>query len=158
MQLAQGHSPQVERLVVVDIAPASVVGKERILRIADALERGERLPLADAHSLLRDAGRSPFECSFLRPKSGLRFRISQIRPNLEKLLSSNELNGSAIGNPTLLIRGMNSSYVPDESVADMRRLFPSLKCVTIPGAGHYPHTEAPTDFLDACSSFLKEGK
>jgi pimeloyl-ACP methyl ester carboxylesterase len=55
--------------------------------------------------------------------------------------------------PTLFIRGELSGYIRDEDIAELEERFPDSQLVTIAGAGHWVHAEAPEEFLDAVLSF-----
>ena len=55
--------------------------------------------------------------------------------------------------PTLFIRGELSGYILDEDIATLEERFADSQLVTIQGAGHWVHAEAPEEFLDAVLSF-----
>lgn len=55
--------------------------------------------------------------------------------------------------PVLAIRGGNSGYVNDTDIEEYHKYFPQVKVVTLEGAGHWLHAEAPKKFLEALQSF-----
>jgi len=55
--------------------------------------------------------------------------------------------------PSLFIRGELSNYIVDEDIEDLENQFPDSEIVTIDGAGHWVHAEAPNEFIDALLSF-----
>jgi len=55
--------------------------------------------------------------------------------------------------PTLFIRGELSGYILDEDISTLEERFADSQVVTIQGAGHWVHAEAPEEFLDAVLSF-----
>lgn len=55
--------------------------------------------------------------------------------------------------PVLAIRGGNSGYVNDADIEEYHKHFPQVKVVTLEGAGHWLHAEAPKKFLEALQSF-----
>jgi pimeloyl-ACP methyl ester carboxylesterase len=55
--------------------------------------------------------------------------------------------------PTLFIRGELSGYILDEDIPELEERFADSQLVTIAGAGHWVHAEAPEEFLDAVLSF-----
>lgn len=57
--------------------------------------------------------------------------------------------------PVLAIKGGNSGYVNDDDIANYKEHFPQVKVVTIDGAGHWLHAEAPKKFLEALRSFYQ---
>ncbi|GAB2593770.1 alpha/beta hydrolase [Streptomyces capparidis] len=58
--------------------------------------------------------------------------------------------------PTLLVAGGPGSHVPQEGIAEMSRLIPDCRMVTIE-AGHEVHAARPAEFLDAVLPFLTCG-
>jgi pimeloyl-ACP methyl ester carboxylesterase len=55
---------------------------------------------------------------------------------------------------TLIIRGEASDFCPAESVARMCASNPRVSSVTIPGATHYVHDDAPVQFANEVEAFL----
>jgi esterase len=64
--------------------------------------------------------------------------------------------GTVYRGPCLVVRGGTSDYVDDTGMAAFARLFPNHRLVTIPGASHWVHAEAPDAFLAAVTPFLAE--
>ena len=56
--------------------------------------------------------------------------------------------------PTLFIRGSKSGYILMDDLPGISRLFPKAELVTIKGAGHWVHTDAPEDFTKTVLDFL----
>jgi pimeloyl-ACP methyl ester carboxylesterase len=59
-----------------------------------------------------------------------------------------------IKTPTLIIRGELSDFCPAVTVARMRTLNPHIQAVSIGGAGHYVHDDAPGEFVAHVRAFL----
>jgi len=59
-----------------------------------------------------------------------------------------------ITTPTLIIRGAASDFCPAATVSAMCARNPSLRAVTIAGAGHYVHDDAPAEFVTHVREFL----
>ncbi len=57
-------------------------------------------------------------------------------------------------NPTLFIRGLESSYVEDADLTTLQRQYPNFELVSIPNAGHWLHAEQPIVFGEAVAKFL----
>ena len=55
--------------------------------------------------------------------------------------------------PTLFIRGELSNYIMDEDIPKLEQQFPDSELVTIQGAGHWVHAEAPEEFIETLLSF-----
>lgn len=78
-------------------------------------------------------------------------------PNLVKGFVPTELwqYVSKIKCPTIYILGGASSIVPPETQKQLKDTLPSVEIITMPGLGHYPHVEAPEDYLKIVTAFLK---
>ncbi|MGL5818354.1 MAG: alpha/beta fold hydrolase [Phycicoccus sp.] len=156
MALALRHPRLVHRLVVVDIAPKDYGDLHRFQGYIDEMRA---LPLDEL------AGRADAEARFAEPDPGVKaFLLQNLRRhgttwswqvNLD-LVAADAARGadSAIaGFPTLdtppwpgpvvLLAGSESGYVGEGDVAAMRSLFPRTRLVTVNGAGHWVHTDAP---------------
>lgn len=57
--------------------------------------------------------------------------------------------------PTLVIRGGASDFCPEDTVREMCRRNAEIGFVTIDGASHYVHDDAPGHFADCVSRFLE---
>jgi esterase len=79
-------------------------------------------------------------------------------PNLVKGFVPTELwdDVTRITAPTLYLIGARSNIVPVETQEKLKRTLPRVKVTVMPGIGHYPHLEAPNDFIAAVRSFLEE--
>jgi esterase len=77
-------------------------------------------------------------------------------PNLVKGFVPTELwqYVSKIKCPTIYILGGASSIVPPDTQKRLKETLPSVEIVTMPGLGHYPHVEAPEDYLKIVTEFL----
>jgi esterase len=84
------------------------------------------------------------------------------KPNLSVLLQNlheikefpENLKNKSFSNPTLIIRGGNSPYVPDSDIDKIKTIFTKAQIVTIDNCGHWPHAEKPKEFLATLGSFL----
>jgi pimeloyl-ACP methyl ester carboxylesterase len=63
----------------------------------------------------------------------------------------------AIRAPIVYILGGASTIVPAETQAEIRRLLPQVRIVTMPGLGHYPSEENAAEFLAIVDRFLAGG-
>ena len=158
MIAALEHPELIERLCVVDIAPRDY---GNLHRFSTYVEEMQRLPLeeittrADAEERFEEShpGVKAFLLQNLRREGdGWRWQT-----NLD--LVARDIAAGPAGlmggwpvaptdyepypNPVLWIAGGDSDYVSDEDVEPMRELFPLVRQVTVKGAGHWVHTEAP---------------
>lgn len=58
------------------------------------------------------------------------------------------------GLPALFISGGNSNYITDEEMPEIKRLFPKVKVVKIPDAGHWVHSEKPNEVIDVIVDYF----
>lgn len=56
--------------------------------------------------------------------------------------------------PTLVIRGEQSDFLPEQTCIEMAARQPLLRWAPVKGAGHYVHDDNPHDFLDMVTDFL----
>jgi len=77
-------------------------------------------------------------------------------PNLVKGFVPTELwrfvNG--IKCPTIYILGGASNIVPADAQKQLKETLPDVQIATMPGLGHYPHQEAPEEYVKIVQTFL----
>lgn len=61
---------------------------------------------------------------------------------------------SHITAPTLVMAGGSTSHVPQDVLADAAAVIPRARLVTLEGAGHTPHRDAPERFLAELTGFV----
>lgn len=94
---------------------------------------------------------------YRRSKDEFAFRI-----NLESLTDHNDEIGDGLPNfsqfsgNTLFLKGENSGYISINDKDLIRSHFPNSKIVTIPNAGHWLHSENPTEFYRTIVEFLRK--
>jgi pimeloyl-ACP methyl ester carboxylesterase len=59
-----------------------------------------------------------------------------------------------IKSPIIYVIGGRSNIVPATTQDELRKVLPQAEIVTIPGVGHYPSEENPSDFLAIVDKFL----
>lgn len=57
--------------------------------------------------------------------------------------------------PTLVIRGGQSDFLPEQTCVEMAARQPLLQWAVVPNAGHYVHDDNPGAFLDLVTDFLR---
>ena len=170
MVLALTHPRLVERLAVVDIAPK---GYGDLSRFEGYITGMRRLPLAEVTDR-RDAETRFAE---VEPDEGVRsFLLQNLRRDGETwrwranlgLIAADADRGSesAIADfpdlgdrapfegPVLWLVGGESRYVKDADDEQMRALFPRTRQVTVKGADHWVHSQAPGVTTEALRRFL----
>lgn len=164
MVLALEHPDLVERLVVVDIAPKDYGDLDRF---TGYIAQMQALPLDDLTT------RADAEARFHESDPGVKaFLLQNLRrdgdtwrwqANLD-LVAADAARGSgsaiadwpfAVGDvapydgPVLWIAGGESRYVRPEDATVMRAFFPRVRQLTVKGAAHWVHTDAPGIVVEA---------
>ena len=163
MVLALTEPALVERLVVVDIAPVphppthtAYVEAMRGLDLRGVTRRGAADALLRPH-IPDDAERLFLLQNLVPGPEGMRWRL-----NLDAILADmaalsgfpDFAPGVHYRGPTLLVRGERSPYVAEGDLPIFRRLFPTVRPVTIARAGHWVHADRTEEFLAAVTPFL----
>lgn len=165
MQFALTYPDRVDGLVIVDIAPkayddlhAPVFDALRSLDLARVTSRADAeahlaktLPDAGVRQfLLKNLDRTGEHYRWKMHLDGLHAAYAAIRGDLQDLPPWATFDG-----PTRFIRGARSHYIADEDWPRIEARFPEANLVTIPGAGHWVHAEAPEPFAEAVTAFLR---
>ncbi len=164
MQLALSEPDRVDRLVVVDVAPKAYESRHdhiiAALRSLDLDAHESRSEIDDALSwdisslavrqfLLKNLRYSPDEgYSWL-------MNLRAIYQSYDDIAGPVTASGSFSG-PALFVRGGESDYVLASDEDEIRRLFPDARFVTVEGAGHWVHAEAPAEFAEIVTEFLTD--
>jgi esterase len=160
------HPTEIDRLVVVDIAPApnpptllAYVRAMRAVDLRDVTRRGE----VDAQ--LAVAVPDPAERAFLLQNLIIDDGSARWRLNLEAIEHEfSEIIGfphvpadSVYQGATLFVAGARSDHIRPEHEPVIRHLFPRAHITRVEGAGHWVHAEQPQAFLRAVATFLSDG-
>ena len=163
MVLALAHREEVERLVVVDIAPAAYpphhlayVQAMRGLDLAGVTRR------AEAEAQLAAAVPNPAKRAFLvqnlvfdEGRARWRLNLDAIERAMPTLIGFPALPaGASYHGPALFVAGGRSDYLRPEHEPAIRRLFPVARIAHIADAGHWVHAERPREFLAFIEPFL----
>ena len=169
MMLALEHPDLVEKLIVVDVAPRDYGD---LARFEQYIHEMQSLPLAQLTS------RADAEATFNESDPGVKaFLLQNLRRdgdswrwqvNLD-LVAADAAKGhhSAIADwpqraselpayegPVLWLAGGESRYVQDRDAEPMRALFPKVRLVTVKGASHWVHSDAPEVTIEALRRFI----
>lgn len=166
MVLALRHPDLLERLVVVDIAPATSGGSgefEHLLTSLTSVDLGSLERRGDADALLAEAIPDERTRGFLLQNlrstpDGFRWQadLDLLLRELPAIAGFPDLEGS-FDHPVLWLAGEKSRYVRPEHEERMRALFPRTVKVEVKGAGHWVHAEQPEAFTTALRVFLLAG-
>ncbi len=156
MTYALSDGARIGRLIVVDIAPKTYRNEYgAILRGLAELDLATTARRAEADSALSSAIPDPVIRQFILQNlrlggdnPGWRFNLDALVNHIEALVGAIPLAANAtFGRPAYLLRGARSDRVRDSDCDAMAKLFPALRTVTIPAAGHWPHSENPVEFM-----------
>jgi pimeloyl-ACP methyl ester carboxylesterase len=165
MVAALSHPDEVERLLVVDIAPVpysarhlGLVHAMRALDLKAITRRGEAdRALAGAISDSAERGFLLQNLVFEEGHARWRLNLAAIEQNMPALVDFPTMApGATYNGPTLFLAGSRSDYVRPEYEATIRHLFPATEITQIEGAGHWLHAEKPAEFLTAAETFLDQ--
>ena len=156
------YPEQIEKLIVVDIAPKSYpVHHDFILKGLKALSFEQLTTRKEAEKVLEkyilDFGIRQFLMKNLywKSKGQLALRI-----NLDVLIDNIEEIGEPLPamtvfeRETLFLRGEKSPYIKDSDLILIEAHFPNSRMITIANSGHWLHAENPNDFFEAVVNFI----
>jgi esterase len=69
-----------------------------------------------------------------------------ILKNLDRITEAIDTGETGIGItgfPVYFLKGENSAYLPESDFAEIRKVFPGVEFIVIPGAGHWIHADNP---------------
>jgi pimeloyl-ACP methyl ester carboxylesterase len=163
MQFALQHPEEVDKLIVVDIAPKpyppqhrSVVEGLKAVDFNSVKTRKEVEAILTAY--IDDPGTKQFLLKNVYWKeNGLldwRFNLKVIVEKMENVGEPITAD-SSVDVPALFIRGANADYILDEDIDGIQEFFPRSMLETIAGAGHWVHAEKPKEFFECVMGFVK---
>ena len=162
MQFAATYPDEVEKLVVVDIAPKAYPPSQKpLLAALRALDFTRIGSFTDADNVLKPAIPETALRQFLiknlsRDETGhFRWRVglNEIAENYDALTVAIAID-PPFEKPVCFIRGGRSDFIADEDSALIRRAFPRAQIETIEEAGHWVQSEAPEEFYRTVVGFL----
>ncbi len=164
MQFAAQRPDMVNKLIVVDMAPRDYQPRhDELFKAFDAVDPSEfsrRKEIDNAFKkylpdyavrqyILKNISRDD------KKRYRWKFNLKAIKENYKSIISGPDI-GEAISHPALFIKGGRSSYITDDDYKNIKRLFTDVNIVTIPGASHWVHTDAPDRFLEIVRDFFGE--
>jgi esterase len=160
MHFAQRYASYLEKLIVVDIGVKSYPQHhDHIIAGMHAIDLETIKVRSEAEAILRQHIDSDGVRQFIlknlywKEKGQLAWRMNLpvLEARMDEILA--EVPDEEVMLPTLFIRGELSGYILDEDIPELEERFADSQLVTIAGAGHWVHAEAPEEFLDAVLSF-----
>jgi pimeloyl-ACP methyl ester carboxylesterase len=165
MLTALNHPELVPGLVVVDIAPGHSDQVDTFTPLVSAMRSLDLSSLgsrAEADERLRaqvpdDAVRL-FLLQNLRRKGGWHWQpnLRMLGDSLDRIGGWPEVAVPPYRGPVLWLAGERSPYCRPEHDAEMVRLFPAVRKVVVPGAGHWVHADAPDVVIAELLAFAEQ--
>lgn len=86
---------------------------------------------------------------------GWRINLEAIDLNMDGMYDG-VFYSTVFNKPTLFVRGGRSPYIKEEDIPDIKKNFNNMDLVTIAEGTHWVHADAPEEFYEYVSTFLKE--
>lgn len=160
IHFAQRYPAFIEKLIVVDIGVKSYPQHhEHIIGGMHAIDLDAIKVRSEAEAILKQHIDSDGVRQFIlknlywKEKGQLAWRMNLpvLEAKMSEILAG--VPDEEVMLPTLFIRGELSGYILDKDIATLEERFADSQLVTVQGAGHWVHAEAPEEFLDAVLSF-----
>ena len=163
MQTALSYPDQVDRLIVVDMAPKDYPPEHAPLLEALARIEPEAYESRDDidEALAEDVPSWRIRQFLLKNLDydgetySWKMNLDALRAQYDDLTAALPASTTFEG-PTLFIRGGDSEYISDEDMTGIRDRFPTAELVTIDGAGHWVHADVPEAFAEVVTDFLSK--
>jgi len=157
----------ISRLIVADIAPSRGPLSPDFRNYFHAMSEIDAMDVTSreqAHEILKPYEPDPLVRAFILTnlvsqgkEERMKFRIPLdiLTPSLPDMgdFPYEPLQRSWHG-PTLVIKGSKSKYINDKNIPLMKEFFPAME-LQILDAGHWVHSEAPNQFKDLVTNFIK---
>lgn len=167
MLLALRHPDLVRRLVVLDMSPVGTDAQRsefpHLFGALAGLDLSQVERRSDADEALQEEIRSRAVRGFLlqnliRGDGGYEWELNLdlLHRELDAVMGFPEPGSAQFDGPVLWVGGERSDYITDEDEPLMRELFPRTVRITVKGAGHWVHSEAPDVVISALRRFLLE--
>ena len=161
MTLALTRPDQVEKLVVMDIAPVPYHHSyDGYVEAMKTIPLDNQVNRKQASEILSSSIPDPDLRVFLLSNLVLgdnphwRFGLDEIGAAMTKLVDWTTPDTAPYTGPALFLRGGNSDYVKPEAIPLIKKLFPEAEIQTIENAAHWIHAEQPKAVIAALQAFL----
>ena len=163
MAYCSEHPHQIEKLIVVDIAPKVYRGghEEIFQALLDldlsSIEERDQVYQHLVRRIDEESTRQFLIKNLQRnPTGGYQWKmnIQLLYASYQAILDSPSLVEMNF-TPTLFIAGARSNYIQPEDESEIYRYFPNAEILSIPDAGHWVHAEKPNELIEAVFAFIK---
>ncbi len=162
MQLATQYPDEIEKLIIVDIAPKAYPPVHRPMLMAmRALDLHACKSFGAAGDALAMAIPDPAVRQWIMKNlsrddaGGFQWRIGldEVIGNYEKIIDA-IVAEKPFTRPSCFIRGGLSNFIQDSDLAPIRGAFPRAEFHSIARAGHWVHVDAANEFYTVVANFL----
>jgi len=163
MQFALSWPEQVEKLVVVDMAPRSYpphhdyIFKALLTLDLASFKTRQEIDRAIAAQIPQATVRQFLLKSLQRDQSGAfywRINLPALYNHYAGLSAALPTNKTC-NRPALFLKGEKSDYIRSEDEPMIRELFPQAEIRMLPGAGHWLHADVPESFFRNVQEFIR---
>ncbi|WP_447553059.1 alpha/beta fold hydrolase [Vreelandella sp. EE22] len=149
-------------LIVGDIAPVSYQhGHDDVFSALDAVRSARPTSRRDADAVMAEhvsarPTRLFLATNLVRNEDGvmtLRVGLDEIQKGYDDVIGQ-PAGTSPFEGPTLVLRGVNSHYVTDDMMPELKNVLPKARVVTLKEAGHWLHADQPEAFQEAVNAFI----
>jgi len=166
MRYTLENPEDVRALVVVDTSMRTYVSHDHHRGLIDAMKSVDFTKVKsrkDVQKHMKEYIKSKRIVQFLmknlfwKEKDVLDWRINleAIDLNLDAMYDG-VFYSTVFNGPTLFVRGGQSGYIIEEDIPAIKKSFNNMDMVTIEEGTHWVHADAPDDFYEHVSRFLKE--
>lgn len=164
MLFATNYPELVEKLIIADIGPKYYAPHHQDilagLNAVDFSSKPDRTQVEEIlYPYIPDFGTRQFlmkNLYWIEPgQLAFRFNLPVFNSKIETI-GETLPEGNHFDNPTLFIRGGNSSYILDSDLPEIKKQFPNFELATVPNVGHWLHAENPKLFFEETARFLKK--
>jgi len=161
MKLAEMIEPNVEQLIVLDMAPVqySQSRHDNVFAGLRSVDSAKPTSRKDAQNLLAQHIELEGVRQFLGKSLynngehlAWRFNVESLGDNYSEILGWQSIN--KIATPTLFVKGANSDYLLAEHQNNIQQQFSNAKAHVIANTGHWLHAEKPEEVLRTIRKFL----
>ena len=162
MHFAQENEFLIEKLIVVDMGIKGYPPHhDRIFEGLFNVKVEEVSSRKEAEERLAPYIEEPATLAFLMKnlywvepgKLGWRFNLHALHQHISEIIGPLKGEGK-ISIPSLFLKGENSHYINPADYDTILQRFPQGEIRMINGAGHWPHAEQPTQFMDEIKRFI----
>ena len=165
MALALLYPEQVGQIIVVDIAPVQYPGSmnsvAKAMMLPEVMMGLNRTEITrNLQKVLPEPAIAPFLMqNLLSTQTGFTWRINlaAIDQQMPQIIGfPSELKHLQYSGPSTAVVGEKSDYVLGADGSVFAPMFESINVRIIAGAGHWVHTDKPTEFLDCIVEVIKK--